>query len=201
MGRPHLFGALLALGIACAPAPPGGEGRDPAAPPSSARPSVVVVSLDTLRADRLGCYGDERGLTPNLDRFAAEALLFENAFSQSNNTVQSHASLFTSRYPSELCRLGPAYRLGAGSPPTLAEVLSAYGYQAGAFVAGGHLDPSFGLDAGFQEYAAPAQWGSLYHTWPLALKWLDRVDPARPTFLFLHGYDTHARYVKPTPFG
>ena len=177
---------LLTLLLACAPEPRV-EG-------------IVVVSLDTLRADRLGAYGSARGLTPNLDRFAAESVVFETAYAQANETLYSHASLFTSRYPSELDRLDPMFQ-----PPTdaltIASVFRMVGWQTAGFVAGGHLTSAFGLGAGFETYDDTAAWGSLRDTGAAALGWLGTRAKDRPFFLFVHGYDTHDRYIKPTPFG
>jgi len=84
---------------------------------------------------------------------------------------------------------------------TLPEVLGTYGYQTAARVAGGDLNPVMGPSRGFDTYTSSIDFGSLWHTAPLALSWLDEVDPARPFFLFLHGYDTHSTYLKPTPYG
>jgi len=166
------------------------------------RPPMVVISLDTLRADRLGAYGGPEGLTPNLDRFAEEAVVFEAAYAQANETLFSHASLFTSRYPSELGRLTYDFQLAEEGPPTLAEVLALYGYTTGAVTAGGQLTEGMGLDRGFDDWSEPADWGSLYHTIPPGLAWLDEArEGDAPWLLFLHGYDTHHRYLKPTPFG
>ncbi len=161
---------------------------------------VVVVSLDTLRADRLGAYGSTAGLTPNLDRFAAEAVTFDQAFATSNETLYSHASLFTGRLPAHLDTLDASFSLPAGAP-AFAETLAAGGWDTAAFVAGGHLAKSFGLSAGFRVYDDSAAWGSLQDTVPPALAWLDRRDAAAPALLFVHGYDTHDRTLKPTPFG
>ncbi len=176
----------LLLGVSC------GEPQRPT--------SLILVSLDTLRADRLGAYGNLRQITPNLDRFAHQAVVFDNAYSQSNETLFSHASLFSGRYPSELGQLTYEY-LPSHQHPFLAEILSAYGYRCGASVAGGHLSPEFGFDRGFESYVNAREWGSLFHTLPPALDWLDRLDQEQPFFLFLHTYDAHQRYLKPTPFG
>ncbi len=158
-------------------------------------PPVLLISLDTLRADRVG--GE---LTPNLDAFAREAVVFESAYAQANETLFSHASLFTSRYPSELGRLSYGFHLPE-QVPTLAEILSSYGYRTGAAVAGGQLSPGQGLERGFDQWEVPADWGSLYHTVPAALSWLDALDDGAPWLLLVHGYDAHHRYLKPPPFG
>ncbi len=170
------------------------------APPREAPPSVVVVCLDTLRRDRLGAYGHSGGLTPNLDRFATEAVVFDDAWSVANETLLSHAALFTSRYPTETGPIFDDYTL-SDQVPTLAEVLGLHGYQTAAAVAGGHLHQAFGLARGFDWYEQGGSWASLYHTVPLATDWLDARDHQAPFLLFVHGYDTHQRYLKPGPYG
>ncbi len=182
-----LRSSLLLLLAACSSEPVG-------------RPDFVLVCLDTLRADRLGAYGNQQGLTPNLDRFASEALVFEQAYALANETLYSHAALFTSLYATETGPIFDSFALAEG-PPTLAEVLGHYGYQSGAAVGGGHMTEAFGLGRGFDSWVSSAPWGSLYHSVPDALAWLDDADPERPFLLFLHGYDTHHRYLKPAPYG
>jgi arylsulfatase A-like enzyme len=206
-GLPGLAIPSLAIGgVAVAVALAGGIAEVAAAPPGSVGParggppSMLVVSLDTFRADRLGVLGNSRGLTPNLDAFAADAVVFTQAWSQANITSMSHASLFTSRYPSELGTTDPRFHLGP-APPTLAEVLGVYDYDTVAFTAGGHLGRGFGLDRGFSRFSATEQLGSLWHTVPPALAWLDWRSRDRPFLLFVHGYDTHAPYLEPAPYG
>lgn len=190
---PCVAGAAL-LGAALA----GGCAR---APEAAGPPPVVLISLDTFRADRIGAFGNPNGLTPNLDAFAAEAVAFDNAWSQAVQTGPSHASMFTSRYPSE--------ELGAdGQPfipadmPVMAGIFGVYGYQTAAFVAGGELNRHGGLSAGFDTYESSEDFGSLWHTVPMAMRWMDEKRSAdKPYFLFIHGYDTHSRYLKPTPYG
>ncbi len=160
-----------------------------------------MLSLDTLRADRLGAWGNPDGLTPNLDRLAAEGVVFEQTYSQASETLFSHGSLFTSRYPSELGRLSYASALPEDIP-TLPEIMRLYGYRTAASVGGIHLDAEYGFSRGFEAYISPTdEAGSLYHTLPPALDWLDGLSGDAPFFLFLHSYDTHARYLKPPPFG
>lgn len=162
--------------------------------------NIILISLDTVRADRLGAWGNTRSLTPNLDRFAAESVVFDQAFSQSNETLYSHASLFTSRYPSELSPLDAGFSVPK-DVPLLAEVLANYGFQTAGFVAGGHMASRFGLSRGFGVYDDTADWGSLLQTGKSALTFIDKRDSQAPLFLFVHGYDAHDRYLKPTPFG
>ncbi len=210
---------VLACLIACAPESPStSPPQRPSAPPLASpvessppvvtphplppgAPSFILISLDTLRADRLGAYGNPNHLSPNLDRFAAEAVVFENAFSQATETLHSHASLFTSRYPSELGHADAKPQFGTGQAPLLAQILQIYGYHTGAFVGGMHLHPYYEFTLGFDVYESPVTLGSLFHTVPLALKWLDSLPEKEPFFAFVHGYDAHARYLKPTPFG
>ncbi len=181
-----LWSALLTLS-ACTPTPDG-------------PPPIVLISFDTLRPDHLGAYGDPRGLTPALDQFAAESLLFEQAYAQATQTAPSHASLFTSRYPSEL--MGVSHQpVMDPAHPTLAQVLKAYGYQTGAFTAGGDLSIARALNPGFDQWESSADFGSLWHTGPMALAWLDDQDRDHPWLMFVHGYDAHSPYLKPTPYG
>lgn len=174
---------LLSALLGCAPPPP---------------LSVVVVSLDTTRADRIGAYGGPEGLTPNLDHFAAGGVVFEHAYAQTNTTGPSHASLFTSRYPTEVHGGGPV--ASPAEKPLLAQMLKAYGYATGAFVSGGALSPNGGLTGGFDVYQSPTNFGSLDHTVPLALAWLKTQPLTTPTFTFVHGYDAHSPTPKPAPF-
>ncbi len=169
-------------------------------PGRDAPPLIILVAFDTTRADHLGCYGYHRDTTPNLDRFAAEAVLFERCHAQSNETLTSFASMFQGRWSSELGSLSyERFRLNP-DVLTLAEILGIHGYQTGAFVAGGHLVRAFGHDRGFDTYRDEWHFGSFYHTMPPALDWLDQRDPNRPGFLFVHGYDTHGPYAPPLWF-
>jgi len=137
------------------PSPP----RLPSAPASqtATRPNVILVSLDTVRADHLSLYGYPRDTTPNLRKFAAEASVYTQALSSSNMTLGSHGSLFTGLYPSWH---GAHYTRGEpfGHPlstrfPTLAGILAKHGYLTIGSVANrAYLQPSFGLNRGFQYY-------------------------------------------------
>ncbi len=163
-------------------------------------PSVILVALDTTRADHLGSYGYGRDTSPNLDRLAQESVLFERCYSQSNETLTSFASAFTSRLPSEVAPLSyESFRIPT-SAHTLTSVLRLHGYQTGGFVAGGHMVAGFGHDLGFDTYQDSWHFGSFYQTVPPALEWLDGRDPGRPFFLFVHSYDAHSPYRKPLYF-
>jgi arylsulfatase A-like enzyme/Flp pilus assembly protein TadD len=114
--------------------------------------NVLLVTIDTLRADRVGAYGSTRGLTPTIDRFAAEGLRFTDSYAQVPLTLPSHASLMTASYPTRHgVRDNGAFRLGA-SAPTLAASLKAQGYRTAAFVGAFVLDARFGLNRGFDVY-------------------------------------------------
>lgn len=165
--------------------------------------NFLVVSIDTLRADRLGRAGrDGQSLTPALDQLAASGQRFTRAYAQANETLFSHTALFTGRYPSEL---GPlryeTFRLDPGTP-TLAGALSLRGWRTEGYVAGGHLDPIFGLGAGFDHYQSGQPFSTFHQTMPEALEALERLTgETDPWMLFVHGYDVHTPYVKPGLFG
>jgi arylsulfatase len=192
---------VLLVRLVCAIALLGATGCQPEPEPAAkGPPPIVLISMDTLRADRVGTYGYNGAVTPNLDAFAAQSTVFERAFSQASQTAPSHGSIFTSTYPSRLATNGEVSALRSDHL-MLAQILSLYGYQTGAFVGGADLGPSRGLALGFDTYKAPVDFGSIYHTGPLALAWLGSIDRTRPYFLFVHGYDAHAPYVKPSPYG
>ncbi|GDX83468.1 hypothetical protein LBMAG42_52790 [Deltaproteobacteria bacterium] len=195
MQLPHpraLALVLTALLAACAP---------PADPDPTRIDTIILVSLDTTRADRIGgAFGNTRGLTPNLDAFAAGAVSFTNAWAVANLTSMSHGAVFTSRYPSEVGRPGGDFHLD-GRAPTLAGILGVYGWQTAAFTSGGHLSRQFGLDRDFGWFQHTPFQGSMWHTVPAALTWQDSTRKPGPAFLFVHGYDAHTPYMAPAPFG
>lgn len=116
------------------------------------RPNVLLVTLDTTRADRLGCYGNKRIATPNLDRLAAEGVVYDNAFTPVPSTLPSHCSILTGMYPARHgVHDNGVYRL-AEALVTLPERLREAGYRTAAFVSAFVLDRQFGLDQGFDLY-------------------------------------------------
>src|SRR5262245_57668078 len=116
------------------------------------RPHLLLITLDTTRADRLGCYRYSAGRTPVLDSLAASGVLCERAYTVAPITLPAHSSLFTGLYPGETgVRTNGRGKLDAAIP-TLAEVLRRQGYHTAAFVASFVLDGKFGLDRGFQVY-------------------------------------------------
>lgn len=150
--------------------------------------NVVVVSVDTLRADRLSLYGYDRPTTPALDHLSREALVLEHFYSNGGGTLAAHMSLFTSLPPEVHGITGKGHRLPTGRI-TLAEALAARGYRTAAFTGGGYTSAVFGFDQGFDSYD-DSGWG-FEESLPKALTWLDAEDD-RPFFLFLHSYDVHS---------
>ena len=192
---------LAAVAVtACAPA-----GNDPDAPRL-----LLLVTVDTLRADRLGAYGSSRGLTPHLDAFAAESLVFEVAYATAPFTVPSLVSLHTGRYPAELgLQLNHSeLRKDVG---TLAEVLAKSGWKTAAVVSNVVLRQRDDLARGFEiwddtmeETEAVRQWSerTAKPTTDAALRVVElwASDPAvagRPLFLWVHYQDPHGPYTPP----
>ena len=176
--------------------------------------SIVLITLDTTRADRIGFDGSKRGLTPNLDALARQAVVFTRAYSQVPLTTPSHASILTGTYPQF------NHVRDLGSPldkdlPYLPAILRAHGYHTAAFVGSQVLDPKSasapGFDRGFDAYDAPFHarrpGEDRYHSVERrgmvvvekALVWLHQ-HPRSPFFLWLHFYDPHDPYDPPPPF-
>ncbi len=183
-----------------------------AEPPPAIRYNLLVISIDTLRADHLKCYGYNQDTSPHLDRLAKEGVLFENLTSASSWTVPSHMSMFTSLYPSVHGVQTARSALGEGVP-TLAQCLAQSGYATAAFVMGTMLNHQYGFNRGFQFYddftvkmkvGVPlnVDRGNVF-TNPvitnLATKWLKKHSREN-FFLFLHYWDCHSDYIAPPPF-
>jgi len=168
--------------------------------PRDARPDVVLVVIDTLRADALSCYGNPRDTTPHLDRLAREAILFEHAFAHAPNTVPSHASLFTGLHPdahaagnAEVPGRGPAALADAFE--TLAERFAAAGWQTAAFTDGAKLGPGWNLLQGFEHVECDSAGAAAKVD--QALAFLRERRDGRPLFLLLHTYQVHMPYTAP----
>ena len=123
----------------------------PEPPPASRARHLVLITIDTLRADRVGAYGYARARTPRIDALAARGVRFEHAYATAPITLPSHASLMTGRYPPGHGSRHNGMRVDA-AVPTLAKILSAAGFATGAFVSAFPLDRRFGLNAGFATY-------------------------------------------------
>ncbi len=181
-------------------------GRDRAAPASPAtRPSLLLVSIDTLRADHLGAYGAKGVETPNLDALARDGVLFERALTPVPITLPSHATLLTGWFPHRHgVRDNALYRLPPG-PQTLGSLLQAAGYDTAAVVAADVLDRQYGLDRGFRVYedAVGARGLSIAErpagaVTDAALRVATTLRA--PFLLFVHYYDPHAAYQPPAPW-
>lgn len=175
---------------------------------------VILISLDTLRADRLGCYGYERDTSPNLDKLAEEAVVFATVGAQATQTLISHKSLLTAKYPLRLVHettgadlqtlgtLPQANRLVVDtfahlkSKPLLAGFQSA-GYATAAFTDGRWMSRAMGFDEGFDDFNDAG--GHLSGILPRVHDWLIPHRRAK-FFLFVHAYDTHCPYVCREPF-
>ncbi|HUP42509.1 MAG TPA: sulfatase-like hydrolase/transferase [Thermoanaerobaculia bacterium] len=222
------LGAPLAaiLLLACAAdevSPPAGQPASPSAPLTDLLPlgsgaghNLLLITLDTTRADHLGAYGAEGSGTPNLDRLARRGIRFADAVSPVPMTLPAHATLMTGLDPP-----GHGVRVNgeaalAPEHVTLAEVLNGAGYRTAAFVSSFVLDPRFGLDQGFHTYDArleatrAAAFGhqterSAGAVTRAALAWLrayraDGTGQDAPFFLWVHYFDPHDPYEPPEPF-
>ena len=166
----------------------------------AANQNLVLITIDTLRADHLGCYGNKKVRTPHLDAIAGESLFFENAVSPAPLTLPSHTTLLTGRDP---YHHGVRDNAGAVNPKevTLAEILQQKGFHTYAFVSGFPLEHRFGINQGFELYddAFPRKEdGSLdFHserTADATVKALLGTKLVEPFFLWVHFYDPHAPY-------
>jgi len=165
-------------------------------------PSVVLITLDTTRADSVGPQ-----LTPNLDRLARRGTRYSNAISPAPLTLPAHCSLLTGLAPPEHGVRDNGVGALAPELPTLASVLAARGYATGAFVSSRVLDHRFGLDRGFATYddrMVAEQMGEQGYperdgaaVTDAALAWAKKLPPGRPYFLWIHYYDPHAPYRPP----
>jgi arylsulfatase A-like enzyme/Flp pilus assembly protein TadD len=169
--------------------------------------NVLLISIDTLRADHLGCYGYRSGVSPTIDRLARESIVFDRAFTPVPLTLPAHVSMLTGTYP----RTHGVHDNGENLPPgvpTLAEKFRAGGYETAAFIGAFVLDRRFGLSRGFDEY-----WGSFdlhrhagddpgavqirgEEVAAAAEKWI-RKPRSKPYFAFVHFYDLHGPFLLP----
>ena len=196
--------AIFCLALAAAACARGPRESFPGAP-------VVLISIDTLRADHLPAYGYAGVQTPHLDRFRQDAILFENAYTHVPLTLPAHVSMLTGLLPFEHgVRDNLGYRFDAKSHPTLQGLLKARGYATGGAVSAYVLRGSTGIGDGFDFYddkmVAPFGTDVLgrvqrpgAETAAIAARWLEGVK-GQPFFLFFHTYEPHAPYEPPEPF-
>ena len=188
-------------------------GDEPKAP--SGPFNLLLLTLDTLRADRLGCYGYTQAETPNLDRLASEGTRFEEAISPVPSTLPSHATILTGLFPQGHGVRDNGTFLLSEDHVTLTELLQDAGYETAAFVSSFVIDSRFGLAQGFETYfdfdedAAASRQGMRDlsdvqrvggETAERALEWLSRARQ-NPFFLWVHLYDPHAPFKAPEPYG
>jgi choline-sulfatase len=201
---PRLAVALVVLGAVA-----GGCSARKAQP--ARRPSVLLVTIDTLRADHVGCYGYRAAATPTLDALAARGVRFATAVAHVPLTGPSHTSILTSRTP-----LGHGVRDNGSYvlPPTVRSVAEDFrqaGYRTAAFVSGYPLKRRFGLDRGFGTYDDQLPRGkdarrtayverTADRTTDAALRWLNMPAAPAPFFLWVHYFDPHAPYEAPAEF-
>jgi arylsulfatase A-like enzyme/Flp pilus assembly protein TadD len=187
------------------------EARAPEVPSGRLKgDNVLFVTIDTLRPDRLGCYGSASGLTPHLDRLASEGIVFENVLAHVPLTLPSHSSIFTAKFPTgHGVHDNGTFRLADGSE-TLAARLHAAGYETAAFVGAFVLDARFGLSQGFDLYddyygekRTFASFTELERPAERVLAPAERflaLEHERPWLVWVHLYDPHAPYDAPEPF-
>lgn len=193
----------LSLGLLL---PAAGCGEKPSPPPS-----IVVVLVDTLRADYLGFYGFEGAVSPNLDRLAAESVVYDNCIAQSPWTKPSVASMITSLYPQVHGLTNHEGKYWGGEDPerrtgilpeqaeTLAEALQRSGYATGAFVSNPWVTRAYGFAQGFEHYdeSGAIQWDRADKLILAAREWIESLPADRPFFAYLHFMDVHAPYDAP----
>lgn len=185
-----LMWGLLLLGCSC--------------PPSSSprAPSLLLITVDTLRSDRLGCYGMTGAETPVIDRLGHEGARFVTAITPLPRTTPSIASLMTGLAPTRHCVRG----LKSSFPsdvPTLAEWMRARGRRTGAFTSNVWLRPAMGFGRGFEAYSNPrSRWAgdSAREVTDEALEWSSKLGGEEPFFLWVHYLDPHWTYDPPPPF-
>jgi arylsulfatase A-like enzyme len=202
---------LILLGALCGACVTGDGGVDlDEARGAAAGYNLLLVTLDTTRADRLGCYGHDGATTPAIDRLAAEGVRAVDAVTVAPVTLPAHASILTGLYPPEHgVRDNGEFRLEPQAV-TLAEVLGGAGYDTAAFVSAFVLDARYGLNQGFERYddavePVSATAGPARHfnerpadeTTTAGLGWLAERDPGRPFFAWVHYFDPHHPYEAP----
>jgi arylsulfatase A-like enzyme len=167
----------------------------PHVPEAEHAPGIVLIVVDTLRADALSCYGAPREVSPAIDALARSGVRFEEVRSTSSWTLPAHASLFTASMTTEHGTNAWTDRLPRDRT-TLAEVFRDAGYRTAAFTEGVYLTPSYGMDQGFDSFDHGSR--SVRETIDKGRAWLEEVRG--PFFLFLHTYEVHSPHSPPEPF-
>jgi len=166
--------------------------------------NLILISIDTLRADHVGAYGYPLPTTPHIDAMAEHSVRFTSCVAHAPTTLASHASILTSLLPQHHgASISRESRLAQDAVP-LAEVLAGHGYRTASFNGGIQLDAAYGLDRGFDVYESAKSHGALAqslagnedrlrHGVERAIRWLDEAE--RPFFVFLHSYEIHHPYT------
>jgi arylsulfatase len=191
--RRPVAAALLGLILgACA-------GESSSSPTGGRAPNVLLVSLDTLRADRLGTYGYDRGTSPNLDALGLEGIVFDRLSAPSSKTASSHMSMFTGVHTGSHGIINfttDVGRAASGELPLAAELLSDAGYETAAFTGGGMLRAELGFARGFDVF--DHRGGGAQRVFDRAREWFaTTARKDRPFFLLLHTYEIHDPYTPP----
>ena len=177
---------------------------------STPPPNLILITVDTLRADHLSPYGHERDTTPFLSELAAESVLFQDAISQCGTTPQSLSSLMTGLYPytDELVVKNGLFIYMKPGAPTLAQRLGQAGYRTHGITSSIQSSRATGLDFGFESFdtveVSPSGDSIRRDAAELTARageWLDGVDDERPFFLWLHYFDPHYPYAAPADYG
>ncbi len=164
--------------------------------------NILLISMDALRFDRTGLSGNTQGLTPNLDAFAREAVVFHNAVASASWTLPSHMSVWTARWPSvhgvtnKLKLLSQEQMVPTSLSPgieTFPDYLIRQGYTAAGFSGGAGVQASYGFGRDFDVYQDDRYFAGLDYGVEPALEWLQQHRGER-WFMFLHGYDSHGQY-------
>ena len=195
------FFIVLALSGLCAAAQP----------PAQPALNVVLITIDTLRADHVGCYGYQKVKTPNIDSLASEGARFDRAFAVVPVTLPSHTTMLTGTYPMYSGMHDFSANKLSPQQPTLASVLKQHGYATGAVVGAAVLDSRFGLNQGFDFYYDHFDFSRLDEAnleemerpgnvvADVALDWLAK-NSQKKFFLWMHLYDPHFPYRPPEPY-
>ncbi len=160
--------------------------------------NVILISIDTLRADHLGCYGYERNTSPNIDRFAKDSVLFEKDYSAAPWTLPSHASIFTSLYPSQHgAHAIPGTKTNftniLASVPTISEILHNHSFYNVAITDGGAVSAKYGFGRGFYNYTELYPW-SMNFTLHRIIKEMPNLEKQQ-FFMFVHTYQVHTPHT------
>lgn len=192
------------------PAAPIAASAPPAAPSEEKQGdyNIILISIDSLRADHVGCYGYERNTTPTMDRVAAQGVRFANAISTSSWTLPTHLTMFTGRYQLAHGVMHESYTLPA-EVPTIGETLKNAGYSTAAFVSAPYVAAHYGYARGMDVYIdLSSDYGHRKEArsaivskelTDLAVDWLEKNKDQR-FFMFVHNFDAHYDYTPPPPY-